>query len=338
MLTMQGSYAEALDSLKKSYALRPTREAVVTVGIIYYLEHDFDAAINAWNRVLDASPRSCEVYANIGMAYVRKGELEHACDAFKKTVRYSPNSSLGYYGLGLAHYFAGDFVAAREEAQRAEAIDRYPPVVLLLSELDVLQGDLPEAKRRIKEYYSLQHKHTAARSMTDMGFTTSEDFRWDPFVADNFDNGYLLLSREEQNAGRKESLNKQGHLQHLIHEAENELSETSVVDSDNMQKTMTSKGSNHGVLATGISHELNGDLYITHQLGLLKLSQGDYSSAARYFQSVIAQSDECNVDRLYLARAFALDGKEAQSSVSTAEFQERRPNQRVSFTVTGTTK
>jgi hypothetical protein len=197
---------------------------------------------------------------------------------------------------------------------------------------------VPEAKKRVKEYYSLAHKHTEGRSMTDLGFTSSEDFRWDPFTADNFDNGYLLLSREEQSIGHRDGLNKQGHLDQLLHEAETRLSTTSVVDSDNMQKTMTSKGAGHGVLSAGISHELNGDLYITHQLGLLKLSQGDYSGAAQYFKSVISQSDECNVDRLYLARALALDGKAVASSQSSEEFHERRPNQRVSFTVTGTTK
>jgi tetratricopeptide (TPR) repeat protein len=328
LLATQGSYEAALDAIRKSYALRPTRQALLTVGIIYYLQRDFDAAVSAWERILDASPQSSQTYADIGMARIRKGDIERASDSFKQAVHNSPNSSLGYYGLALSNYFAGDFVAAREEAQRAEGIDQYPPVVLLLSQLDCLEGNVKQGTGHVGQFYHLQRQHIPSRSMVELGFHSSEDFNWDPFLADNFDDGYLVLSREEQKLLRKQDLNRQGHLTAALDNAQTALANTEVVEQDSLQ-AITAISGKTPVLATGISHALHSDLYVTHEMGLLKLSEGDYYSAAEYFRSVIQQSDQCNVDRLYLAKALAAEGKSAEASEMVAEFRDRKPKQAI---------
>ncbi|MGH7192847.1 MAG: tetratricopeptide repeat protein, partial [Candidatus Saccharimonadales bacterium] len=274
LLTKEGSYQEALDAVQKSYSLHPSRDALLTCGIIYYLQMDFDAAIHAWERILEASPRSCQIYVDIGMARIRQGEIERAREVFKRSVTASPQSSLGYYGLGLAHYFAGDFVAARQEAQRAEAIDKYPPVILLLAQLDFLEGDIKQGNRHAGQYYVMQHKHIPNRSMVELGFSPTEDFNWDPFLADNFDDGYLVLAREERGRYRRQDLNREGHLTDARRKAQAALADSGLVDSDSMQR-ISAVHHAQPVLSAGISHALNGDLYVTHELGLLKLSEGD---------------------------------------------------------------
>jgi tetratricopeptide (TPR) repeat protein len=302
-LATQGEYAEGLDSLQKSYSLRPTNETLLSTGFVYFLQHDYDAAINAWNKVLQANPKLCHVYGNIGMAYLRKGDLGQANEAFQRVVRCAPNSDLGYYGLALSNYLAGNFAASRTEGQRALAINNYPPTVLLMANLDLMTGDQSRGKRRAQQYNSMRHKFQQ-RSMTEIGYPTQHDFHYDPFIADNFDNGYLLLARVENNPHRAQDLAYYGKSKHVISSVKDQLS------------------------------RFPGDLFLTRELGLAQMADGDFSSSSESFKSALNQCSGCHADLLNLGRSLALDGKTDQSSETVRQFQNQEPSQEASSVFT----
>ena len=68
-LAMQGKYPESLDALQNSYSLGHQDETLLSTGIVYYLNHDYDAAINAFNKVVEANPKLCHIFGDIGFAF-----------------------------------------------------------------------------------------------------------------------------------------------------------------------------------------------------------------------------------------------------------------------------
>ena len=301
-LAMQSNNQEALDSLQKSFTLRQSQETLLSTGIVYYLSHDYDAALNSWNRVLEANPKGCHILGDLGWGLIRKGDVDQAMSYFDRLTKCSPNSQFGFHGLAFSKYLKGDFAGARQAAERAEAIESYPPVVLLLAKLDFLQGDRSRGQRRAQQYSALSRKFQQ-RSMTAIGYPLQHDFRWDPFLADNLDNSSLLLARVQdlpKDASRQRSLSNQGKAAAVISSAKERL------------------GANPK------------DYYLTRELGLAQLAAGDYSSAADSFKTVLELSPKSYVDLLHLGRALSLDGKQTEASAAVRQFQQHWPNQQLS--------
>jgi tetratricopeptide (TPR) repeat protein len=303
-LAMDGKYPEALDSLQRAYTLRPMTETLLSTGIVYYLQHDYDAAINAWSKALQANPKLCQINGDIGMAYLRKGSLREAVDSFQHLAQCSPNSDLAYYGLALTNYFAGDFRTAREQAERALSISDYPPTVMLLAELDMLQGNRARGIKRAHQYDAMVHRHWQQRSMTELGYSAQRDFHWDPYVDDLADNGYLLLARVESDPVHQRSLSSLARAEHVT-------------------------GGIRSKLASA-----PGDLWLMHELGSAQMANGDYSGASESFKTVLGQCSLCGVDILNLARSLAMSGKMEQASQYAQEFKKSHPSQDVSSVFT----
>jgi tetratricopeptide (TPR) repeat protein len=220
----------------------------------------------------------------------------------------SPNSDFAYYGLALTNYLAGDFRTAREQAERALSIADYPPTVILLAELDMLQGDRARGIKRAHQYDSMSHRRWQQRSMTELGYSAQHDFHWDPYVSDLTDNGDLLLARVEPNPQRQQYLSSLGGAQRVT-------------------------GALRGKLASA-----PGDMWLMHELGLAQMAAGEFSNASESFKTVLAQCSLCGVDILNLARSLAMEGKTEQASDYAREFQKSHPSQQVSSVFTEATK
>jgi tetratricopeptide (TPR) repeat protein len=305
-LGRQGQYAEALDALQKAYSLQPSNEILLSTGLIYYLQHDYDAAINAWNKMLQSNPNLCNVYADIGMALLRKGNLLEASDAFQRVVHCSPNSDLGYYGLSLTNYLSGNFRAAQEQGERALSLRNYPTTVLLLAKLDMVQGDRSRGKRRTQQFTSMMQHHYQNRPMTELGFPSQHDFHWDPLNINGewFDNGYLLQARYENDPHHRHYIAELGHAKRALDGARKQISRAP------------------------------GDLLLTHELALVEMGDGDFSSSAEHLQAVVQQCPQCSAALLDLGRALALDGKTDRAAEQIQEFKRRLPKQEISSVFT----
>lgn len=298
-LDMKGRYSEALNALHHSYRMTPkVSEIVLSIGVTHYLMHNYDKAINAWRKVLELNPNLCHVFANLGYSYLRQGDLARAADCFRHLTSCYPNSQVAYQGLATVKYLAGDFIGAREAADQAQTIFPYPPTLLILAKLDVLQGDKSRAEKRIQEYIKLTRKPWVQRTMTAIGYPIQHDFAWDPYLADNYDNAYLLKARAvnlPKEVSRQRSLSRQGKVNEAMQRARNAL---------------TSRPK---------------DYYILRELGLLQLADGQYSDAAEQFKAALEVCPECHVDLLHLAKALSADDKAAEASAQVRQFQQRHP-------------
>jgi tetratricopeptide (TPR) repeat protein len=299
-LAMQGRYQEALDALQKSYQLRQSGETLLSTGMVYYLMHDYDAAINSWNKILEANPRAGHVFGDIGFAFLRKGDFIQAEQFFDKLVKYYPHSSFGYHGLALTKYLEGDFRASRASAERAQLIYPYPPTLLLLAKLDFLQGDRARGTRRALQYNAaVRNPNWQQRTMAEIGYPPQHDAHWDPFIEDSYDHGNLLLARTldlPKQENRRRSLARTGKVAQRIDELKKKLAD----------------------------HK--NDYFLLHEMGLLQLADGDYSTAAETFEKVLQACPKCSVDMLHMARALALDGKTSQASAMVRQFRKIYPN------------
>ena len=307
----QGKYSEAVDALKKSYQINKNAETLLSAGFAYYLQHDYDAAINAWSKVLERDPKIVEVYGDIGFAYLRKGDFVNADTSFRNLIKARPSSQLAYQGLALLNYLAGNFSAARKAAEHAQSIQSYFPVLLLLAKLDYLQGDAQAGQKRVAAWArAATGKRALSRSMSAVGYPTQHDFRWDPFQIDNFDNGRLLAARAAGAKDKKES-NGKGKA------------------SDAKKKPKTGKV---GSLLTDARHSHDGapsDYFITRELALLEMANGDYQESADHFHEVLQLCPSCDLDWLHLARDLSLLGKAGEASYAAREFQNKHHSERV---------
>jgi|GEM_PF-1938435 len=302
-LAMEGKLDEALHALQRSYSLRQATETLLSTGIVYYLQRDYDAAINAWTKVIEANPKNCQVWGDLGFAHLRKGQFSEADELFQKLVKCRPNSQFGYHGIALAKYFKGDFSGSRRAAERAQSIQPYAPVVLILAKLDALQGDRLSALKRAQQYNTTANRRSIPeRSMTEIGIPLQRDFRWDPFKADSLDNGYLLAARlqDAANADKQLALAEQGKASQAI-------------------------GSAKDILVKDPR-----DLFVLRELALAQMAQAEFANASESFKAVLERAPHCYVDLLHLARALAMDGKAAEGAAYVREFQNKLPGVKIS--------
>jgi Tfp pilus assembly protein PilF len=302
-LAMQGRYEEALHALQRSYSLQQTSETLNDTGWVYYLQHDYDAAITAWNRALEMSPNTCQIYGNIGWALLRKGQFTDADAQFRKLVKCRPQSNYGYQGIAAVHYMRGNFSQARAAAERSQLTESYPPVLLLLAKLDILQGDRLSAFKHTLQYIATTRRRNADRSMTEIGLPVQHDFYWDPLRGDTYDNPYLLMARLQDpvaEAKKRISFARQGHAEDAIGKAKSALA----------------------------LHP--NDLGLLRDEGLVQMANGDYAGATESFRNVLDVCPHCYVDLLHIARALSLQGKGAEGAAYVREFQSRVPNQQIS--------
>lgn len=305
-LDMKGRYQEALDALHKSWELNPKEgETAVSIGITHYLMHNYDKALEAFRRVLQLNPNLCHIHGDIGFVYLRKADFARADESFRKLISCYPNSQLGYQGLATIHYLSGDLAGARQSAEHAQSISSYPPTILLLAKLDVLQGDRARATKRFQEYIAATRKPGWQRSMTAIGYPVQHDFKWDPYLSDNLDNVYLLQARYlnlPKEASRQKALSRQGKADAIIAQAKELLA------------------------------KVPGDYFLLRELALLELANGDYSDSAEHFKQTLGACTECYVDWLHAGRALSLDGKASEASADVRRFQQRYPSERLSDT------
>lgn len=293
-------FNEALVNLQHSYALQKTPETLLATGIIYYLDHDYPAALESYKLAAERKQGSVDIAGNIGYAHYRRGDLVNAEENFRALIKSHPNWQFGYQGLANVQYLRGQFGAARSTASHAETLRSYAPVMLLLAKLDMLEGDLPAGVKRVQQYRSKLKKTWQTRPMTELGFPIQRDFKWDPYVADMYDSGTLLLARVQAQESKKRSVAKKGSAGDII-----------------------------GTISDALRESPN-DLMLLRDLGLAQLAAGDNQDAVGTFTKVLQLCPTCNVDRLHLGRALSLTGKDQEAAAQIVEFQKRAPREKLS--------
>jgi TolB-like protein/Tfp pilus assembly protein PilF len=108
LMTM-GRTAEALQRVRFSWELDPLNSAInASVGMIHYLAHDYDGALNALRRGLEVDPTHYVSQLRMGLVCIQKGLPNEALEAMRQAVKHSGGSTEALAGLAQAHGIAGD--------------------------------------------------------------------------------------------------------------------------------------------------------------------------------------------------------------------------------------
>jgi Flp pilus assembly protein TadD len=301
-------FNEAMDNLQHSYSLQKASETLLSTGIIYYLDHDYPAALDSYRMVGDRLKNSADIAGNVGYAHYRKGDLVKADECFRALIKAHPQWQLGYQGLACVQYLRGQFAASRSTAQHAETLRSYAPVLLLLAKLDMLEGNVPAAVKRVQQYRSKLKKTWQWRPMTELGYPLQRDFKWDPYVADMYDSGTLLLARAhvqvQEPKGKKRSQPQKGGAVEMV-----------------------------GTISDAL-RDAPDDIMLLRDLGLAQMAAGANEDAVATFTEVLQLCPTCNVDRLHLGKAFSLIGQDREAAEQIAEFQKRSPREKLSSAFT----
>jgi len=96
LYVQQGRYADAVRSLERSIALRPTEEAVSNLGTAYFNQGDFDAAIRIFNSAFQYGFTNYLLWINLGDAYYWSPDRrDKAKDAYRQGIAEGNRSLQG---------------------------------------------------------------------------------------------------------------------------------------------------------------------------------------------------------------------------------------------------
>lgn len=195
-LAMQEKYDKTLPLLQKANKLDPREEEILlATGLAQHLAGNYEKAISIWERLLSRTSRKAPILVCIGHARMRHGELEEAVETFDRAHEQEPGLQAAHEGMARVYFMAGDLEKARVAAEHAQSIENYPPVELLLAEIAFLEGDRSTAESHLKAWKKGLSKGKPNKSMTQIGFSRQHDFRWDPFIVDDFDSAEAMRAR-----------------------------------------------------------------------------------------------------------------------------------------------
>jgi len=119
-------FDEAIASLRRATEIDPrTSDAWNDLGIAYIQKQQWDQAIEAFRRAL-ANPQYINperAYVNLGNIYYFRKQYDLAAQEFRKLLDVIPQSPDGHFFLGRTLLAQGKNVEAREEIERAIALD-----------------------------------------------------------------------------------------------------------------------------------------------------------------------------------------------------------------------
>lgn len=119
------------------------------------VENDLDKAIGLFKKALTFDPAHEDSLHYLGQGLMMKGNLEEALETFEKLTRVNPSSHRGHRHVGFLRARTartpGDLLSAETALERALAINpEGTGVLLLLGEIDLIQGELEKAEQRLK--------------------------------------------------------------------------------------------------------------------------------------------------------------------------------------------
>jgi tetratricopeptide (TPR) repeat protein len=117
-------YEKAVDWYQKALLVNPSyAEAYLGLGAAYGFEGRLDDKIAACKQAIKLKPDYADAYFTLGSAYGKKGQYKEAVQALREGVRLKPASAEGHFALGLAYASSDDLVNASAEQRILMRLD-----------------------------------------------------------------------------------------------------------------------------------------------------------------------------------------------------------------------
>jgi TolB-like protein/Tfp pilus assembly protein PilF len=112
---------EAIRRVQHAWELDPLNSVInASIGMIRYLAHDYDGALDALRRGLEIDPTHYVSHLRVGLVYLQKNLPNEAVDAMRQAVTHSRGSTEALAGLAQAHGVAGDKVTMQRIMQELD--------------------------------------------------------------------------------------------------------------------------------------------------------------------------------------------------------------------------
>jgi tetratricopeptide (TPR) repeat protein/tRNA A-37 threonylcarbamoyl transferase component Bud32 len=161
-------YEDALKHLDRMTA----REKYRTRGVYYLGIHDYEQAIENFERLVKDYPADNMGYANLALAYVYVRNIKNAVDVGKRATEINPGNVLQRTNYATYSLYAGDFDTAVQQARivlKQNGGYEFAHLTLALSTL--AKGDVPGARAA---YARLAAVSPLGRSLATMGIADLE--------------------------------------------------------------------------------------------------------------------------------------------------------------------
>jgi protein O-GlcNAc transferase len=174
----------ALDALEKAATCSPLvglDYLFETVGGLYVTQANFDRAVNAYLKRIDANPNNADAHRKLGEIYFLQGRHDEALAEFTATLLLDPASADGFAASGQVYLRLDRYAEAVNASRRAIELDpahqkaRYTLATALMRlgeteegkrQLDVFQRMVAESTAQMQRRSELNDiKREAARSM-----------------------------------------------------------------------------------------------------------------------------------------------------------------------------
>ena len=114
----RGQYDAAIAAYRKSLEANPgNAEAHNALGVIYATQGKYELAVNELKAALALAPRAAHIHNNLGYAYLLQGRNEEALAAFNVAVGLDPSSERSKENLKMAQTRLGLDAAAQPRVQ-----------------------------------------------------------------------------------------------------------------------------------------------------------------------------------------------------------------------------
>ncbi|HED16517.1 MAG TPA: tetratricopeptide repeat protein [Gammaproteobacteria bacterium] len=126
-LAAELSYDQAEKKLQKislQIQIKPDDAVLYTErGNLYFMMHDFDSAINDFNRAIELDPFQDKAWYGRGMANGRMGYIDEGIADLSVYIERHPDSSVAFTKRGVRYLWKGDSENAHRDLSRAIALD-----------------------------------------------------------------------------------------------------------------------------------------------------------------------------------------------------------------------
>ena len=160
VLYVQGRVDEAIQTFRKllhydpgdTLAIQKLGDILYEQGIHYRKDGDLEAAVSAFQKVLELKPEDSEILNSLAVVYVKQADFEAACRILRRLVDRSPGRVDFRMNFSVALLNSGALEDALHQCRQALQIDpNHARAYALMGQILQGTGKLPQARDAYRE-------------------------------------------------------------------------------------------------------------------------------------------------------------------------------------------
>src|SRR6185369_15150040 len=116
---------DAINSFKQAVQIKPENaDANFALGTIYYSRKQYETSLPYFDRAVKTNFKSPEMLMALGENQRVLKQFDRAIVQYGKVIGFEPNNANAYYGLGLTYIGLKNKIAAQQQLQKLEPLNK----------------------------------------------------------------------------------------------------------------------------------------------------------------------------------------------------------------------